>query len=131
MKKIALVLGEFHKDLIEKMREQAHQSAKENNLEIIAEVWVPGSVEKPLAIKKLLLNPEIAGVAVLGIIEKGQTKHGFTMGQALMQTVMNLQLEFMKPVTLGVIGPDAEPQHIESRLLPYSKKSIDALTKVL
>lgn len=131
MKKIALVLGEFHRELIEKMRSEAHKTAQENNLEIIEEIWVPGSVEKPLAIKKLLLRDDIDGIAVLGIIEKGQTQHGFTMGQSLMQTVINLQLEFMKPITLGVIGPGAEPHHIEPRLLPYAKKSIIALVKVL
>lgn len=131
MKKIAIVLGEFHRDLIEKMLEEARKTATENNLEIIEEVWVPGSVEKPLAIKKLLLKPEIEGIAVLGIIEKGETQHGFTMGSALMQTVMNLQLEFMKPITLGVIGPGAENHHLEPRLLPYAEKSITALAKVL
>ena len=33
---------------------------------------LPGSMEKPLAVKKLLLNKGIDAVAVLGIIEKGE-----------------------------------------------------------
>ena len=41
---------------------------KKHSLTIVKEIWVPGSMEKPLAVKKLLLNKEIDAVVVLGII---------------------------------------------------------------
>lgn len=131
MKNIAIVLGSFHKDLVQKMLDQARESAKEHDLNITDEVWVPGSVEKPLAIKKLLMRDDIDGVVVLGIIERGQTKHGFTMGQSLMHYVMGLQLEFMKPIGLGVLGPEILPDQIEPRVLPYAKKAVDAVSVML
>ncbi len=30
-----------------------------------------------------------------------------------------------------VIGPGAEPQHIEPRLLPYARKAVDAVAEML
>jgi 6,7-dimethyl-8-ribityllumazine synthase len=130
-KRIGLVMGSFHKTEITKMLEEARITALNNDLEIVEEIWVPGSVEKPIAAKMLLRRDDIDGVALLGVIEKGGTKHGFTMGQSLMDVVMQLQMEFMKPVTLGVLGPGVEPDQIEPRLLPYAKKAIMALSDML
>ena len=48
---IAVVLGSFHKKEIEKMLCFALNEARIQSLKIIKEVWVPGSMEKPLAVK--------------------------------------------------------------------------------
>src|SRR3989338_1317474 len=93
---IALLLGAFHKTEMEIMQEEALAAANELGLKVIEVVWVPGSLEKPLALKRLLQRSDIAGVAVLGIIERGQTKHGLVMGQAVTAAIIQLQLEFMK-----------------------------------
>jgi len=130
-KRIALVMGSFHKEQIMRMLEEARITALNNDLEIIEEIWVPGSVEKPIATKYLLQRDDIDGVALLGVIEKGGTKHGFAMGQSLMSVVMQLQMEFMKPVCLGVLGPDIEDDQIEPRLLPYASASVKALAEML
>lgn len=130
-KNIGIVLGSFHKDLVQEMLEEARETAKGLGLNVITEVWVPGSVEKPLAIKKLLMRDDVDAVAVLGIIERGETKHGFTMGQSLMHFVMQLQLDFMKPIGLGVLGPDILPEQITPRVRPYAKKSIVAIAEML
>lgn len=129
--KIGIVIGGFHKDLVTQMLGEARDTAALAGLEIIEEVWVPGSVEKPLAMKRMLLKPEIAGVVVLGIIEKGQTKHGFTMGQSLMHFVMQLQLDFMKPIGLGVLGPDIDPDQMPPRAKPYAKAAVEAVAIML
>ena len=131
MKRIGIVLGSFHKELISRMLDEARQAAQESQLEIVEEIWVPGSVEKPLAMKRLLERSDIDGVAVLGIIEKGHTQHGFVMGQALMQTVMSMQIQHNKPIGLGVLGPGIEPDQIEPRLLPYARKAVEAVAHML
>ncbi len=113
------------------MLEAARASAKEQDLEIAEEVWVNGSIEKPLALKRLLMRDDIDGAAVLGIIEKGETQHGFVMGQVVYDAIIQLQLEFMKPVGLGILGPGILPDQIEPRLKSYAKKSIEALADML
>ena len=94
-------------------------------------IWVPGAMEVPLAVDRLLANEEINGVACLGIIEKGQTQHGLAMGQAVIKTIIELQLVHEKPVGLGIIGPGAEPEHIEPRLEPHARAAVSAITKML
>lgn len=130
-KNIGIVLGSFHKDLVNQMLEEARAVAKELDLNIVAEVWVPGSVEAPLALKRLLMRDDVDCVAALGIIERGETKHGFVMGQSLMHVVMQLQMEHMKPVGLGVLGPEILPSQITPRVQSYARKAIVAAAAML
>lgn len=130
-KKIALVMGEFHTKEVGIMLEKARATAQAHELEIVDEIWVHGSIEKPLALKRLLQRDDVDGAAALGIIEKGGTQHGFVMGQVVYQAIIDLQLEFMKPIGLGILGPGIEPEQIESRLEPYAHEAIVALAGML
>ncbi|MAR94024.1 MAG: 6,7-dimethyl-8-ribityllumazine synthase [Euryarchaeota archaeon] len=129
--RIAIVCGSFHKEEIERMLEYAEDQASKESLTITDVVWVPGAMEVPLAVDRLLANEEINGVACLGIIEKGQTQHGLAMGQAVIKTIIELQLVHEKPVGLGIIGPGAETEHIEPRLEPHARAAVSAITKML
>ena len=128
---IGIVCGEFHRTEVEMMLTFATDSAIEQGLEVGEVVWVPGSMEAPLAAARLLEQDNIAGVACLGIIEKGETQHGLAMGQAVIKSLIEAQLAFDKPVGLGIIGPGAEPQHIEPRLEPHARAAIAAIAKML
>jgi len=99
---IAIVCGSFHKDEIERMLAWAQDEASRHGLEIAEVVWVPGAMEVPLALDRLLNLEAIAGAACLGVIEKGQTQHGLAMGQAVIKSVIELQLVHEKPVGLGL-----------------------------
>ena len=131
MPNIALVCGSFHREFIEQMLDHARQEATQHELEVLEVVWVPGAMEIPLAIDRLLANEEIDGVACLGIIEKGQTQHGLAMGQAVIKSIIELQLVHEKPVGLGIIGPGAEPEHIVPRLGPHARASVAAISSML
>jgi len=131
MPNIALVCGSFHRTEIERMLTWAREEATLHGLEILEVVWVPGAMEVPLALDRLLADDEIDGVACLGIIEKGQTQHGLAMGQAVIKTIIELQLVHEKPVGLGIIGPGAEPEHIAPRLEPHARAAVAAIASML
>ena len=131
MPNIALVCGSFHREQIEKMLAYARDEATQHELEVLEVIWVPGAMEVPLAVDRLLADEEIDGVACLGIIEKGQTQHGLAMGQAVIKTIIELQLVHEKPVGLGIIGPGAEPEHIVPRLESHARSSVAAISSML
>ena len=131
MTNIAIVCGSFHKTEIERMLSLARDQAEKENLTIVEVIWVPGAMEVPLAISRVINNPEIDGAACLGIIEKGSTQQGLAMGQAVLSSIIDLQLETNKPIGLGIIGPGAEPQHIEPRLEPHARAAISAISSML
>jgi 6,7-dimethyl-8-ribityllumazine synthase len=131
MTNIAIVCGSFHKEEIERMLSLARDQAAKENLKITEVVWVPGAMEVPLALSRLIENPEVDGAACLGIIEKGSTQHGLAMGQAVLSSIIDLQLSSNKPIGLGIIGPGAEPEHIEPRLEPHARAAISAISSML
>ena len=129
--KIAIVCGSFHREEVEKMLEWSENEASKHGLTIEGVVWVPGAMEVPLALNRLLSDVNIWGAACLGIIEKGQTKHGLAMGQAVIKSIIDLQLTWNKPVGLGIIGPGAKSEHIEPRLEPHARAAIAAIAAMI
>ena len=123
-KRIGIVCGSFHRDEVERMLAFATDEAGQHGLTVGDVVWVPGSMEVPLALDRLLINHDAA--ACLGIIEKGETQHGLAMGQAVIKTILELQLKHDKPIGLGIIGPGAKSKHIEPRLEPHARAAIVA-----
>ena len=129
--KIAIVCGSFHQSEVQRMLEWATDEATKGELAVDEVVWVPGAMEVPLALDRLLSREDIGGAACLGIIEKGQTQHGLVMGQAVIKSIIELQVVHEKPIGLGIIGPGAEPEHIEPRLEPHSRSAIGALCAMI
>lgn len=135
-KNIAVVCGSYHKKEIEMMLELATDQAEKEGLTISQVVWVPGAMEVPLALSRIIASDapydnEIVGAACLGIIEKGQTQHGLAMGQAVLKSIIDMQLSWNKPIGLGIIGPGAEPEHIAPRLEPHARAAISAISSML
>ena len=130
MNKISIVCGSFHKEEMEKMLGFAHDQANKEDLIVSEVVWVPGAMEVPLAISRLIAD-DIVGVACLGIIEKGSTQHGLAMGQEVIKSIIELQLSSGMPIGLGIIGPGAEPEHIEPRLEPHARAAVSAISSML
>jgi len=128
---IAIVAGNFHKELVEQMIEEAKITVSESDMILEEICWVPGSMEVPLQLKRLLLRESIDGAIVLGIIEKGETDHGLVMGHAVAKGIIDLQLASMKPIGYGIIGPGAKMEQIKDRLKPYARKAILAVQEML
>jgi 6,7-dimethyl-8-ribityllumazine synthase len=130
-KSFAIVVGQFHKAYGETMVDEAQKVAAEYGLNVAEIVWVHGSLEKPLALKRLLMQPHIDGAIALGIIEKGETSHGLVMGHAVISAIIALEIDLMKPIGVGILGPDIQPSQIPSRVRPYAREAVIALAGML
>ena len=64
-------------------------------------------------------------------IEQGQTAHGRVMGQAVINAILNLQLDLMKPIGVGILGPEIQPDQIQERLVPYARDAVLAVHAML
>jgi len=128
---IAVIIGSFHRAYGEIMLAQARATAMHEGLQLDEPTWVPGSMEKPLALKIALKRADIAGAVTLGIIERGETGHGLVMAQAVIKSIIDLQLETMKPVGIGILGPEITPEQIQSRLEPYARDAVLAVSWML
>ena len=126
-KNIVMVVGAFHRARAEVMVDEAMRTAREAGICVKKVIWVPGSLEKPLALRMFLSKKDIDGAVVLGIIEKGQTKHGLVMGHAVIDAIIRLQLDFQKPIGVGILGPEIRTEQMKPRLKPYARGAVLAV----
>ncbi|MFH1978710.1 MAG: 6,7-dimethyl-8-ribityllumazine synthase [Candidatus Aenigmatarchaeota archaeon] len=126
--KIGIVVAEFYKELTDKMLESAQHKAKELGVDIIDIKRVFGSYDSPLIVKSLL-EKDIDGVVVLGIIIQGGTDHDKLIAQTTASYLTKLSLKYNKPVTLGIMGPNITRKQAEERIDKYASNAIKAVVK--
>lgn len=128
--RIGAVCGLIHTEEIECMLAHAEDEASSLDISISEVVWVPGSMETPLALKRMLDSGSFDGAIALGIIERGETQHGLAIGQAVIRSIIELQLKTGLPIGLGIIGPGAEPHHIQPRLEAHARAAVVAVASM-
>jgi 6,7-dimethyl-8-ribityllumazine synthase len=131
MPRIGIVVAEFNYDITYLMLQKAINHAKFLGLEPSIIVKVPGTFEIPLAVSKLLVRKDIDGVVALGAVIKGATKHDELVAGQTARKLMDMMVEYGKPVGLGLIGPGATRAQALERVEDYARRSVEAVAKML
>lgn len=126
----SIIAAEFNKPLIDEMVAIAVEECRAHGLEVARALRVPGCYELPLVADVELGKPEIAGLVVLGYIERGETLHGEVMGHVVHRSLVELQLRTRKPIGLGIIGPGATKEQAVVRHVNSAKAAVNALKQV-
>ena len=131
MVNLGFVVSEFNYDISSKMLERANEHANFLGAKVVEVITVPGSFDMPLAIKKLLERKDIEGVVTLGAIIKGETDHDEIIASQLSRKIADLSLDYNKPVTLGVSGPNQTRAQATSRIDGYAKRAVESAVKLI
>lgn len=123
---IAIVSAEFNKPLVDAMVTAAGDEIEKAGAKLYAAVSVPGSYELPLIVHQLLAKRQVSAVVALGYIERGETGHGEVMGHVVHGALMQMSLDYQKPVGLGIIGPGATAEQAEVRKEAYARAAVKA-----
>jgi|DewCreStandDraft_1066081.scaffolds.fasta_scaffold00214_39 6,7-dimethyl-8-ribityllumazine synthase len=124
--RVAIVAGQFHREIATAMVEAAAAAIKEAGAQLVETLWVAGSYEAPLAVQTLLRDPGVDVVVVLGYIERGETLHGEVMGHVVHRALVELSLRYEKPVGMGIIGPGATAEQAHARKIAYAQAAVRA-----
>lgn len=128
---IGIVVGEFHYDITENMLNKAVEHAEFLGCNVLEVIKVPGSFDMPLAIKTLLLKEKIEGVVCLGTVIKGDTDHDQLVAQHATRKMVDLSLEYDKPVSLGVSGPGMTRIEAVERIEDFARRSVESVVKMI
>ncbi len=128
--KIAIVCAEFNSDITEKMLSAALAQAKKEGIEVAQIVRVPGALEIPFALNRLLSKKEIDGAATLGSVIQGQSEHDRLVAFTAAEKIVSLSLKYDKPVSLGISGPRINKKQALARATEYGARSIETLAKL-
>ncbi len=76
-------------------------------------VWVPGSLEIPLAVQKLVQTKKFDALVALGVVIQGATPHAGLINGQVTRSLTQIALNESIPVIDGVIAADNLEQAME------------------
>ena len=129
--RLGIVVAEFNYDITRLMLEKARDHAQFLGAKIVKVIQVPGTFDMPLAVKKLLKRDDVDAVVTLGAVIKGETDHDQVVAHQAARKIMDLSLEYEKPVTLGIIGPGATRMQAMERIEEYARRAVEAAVKMV
>jgi len=127
--RLGLAISEFNWDIVGAMRDFAKRHAEFLGAEVAAEIIVPGVYEIPLAAKKLVERPDIDAVVTLGAVIEGETGHDEVIMQQASRKLIDLALQYGKPVALGISGPGESRLQALERVNEYARRAVEAAVK--
>jgi|SRR3989338_4977291 len=129
--KIAVVISDFNEEITSKMEKNAEKVAGSLNVEIVKKIHVPGAFEIPFAVSNLLKNKNIDAAVVLGVVIRGETYHDVVIVNTVAQALVELSLQYNKPIGFGIIGPRVTWQQAEKRAEEYAKRAVKAALEMV
>ena len=126
--RIGIVCSEFNFDITQMMLERAKEHAKFLDVEVVRVIMTPGVYDIPLAVKTLVKDKTIDGVVTIGAVIEGETEHDqLVIGQAA-RKIMDLAVEYEKPIGLGISGPGMSRLQAEDRI-ERAKDAVESVVK--
>jgi 6,7-dimethyl-8-ribityllumazine synthase len=124
--RLAFVVSKFNFDITYLMLQRALSHAELLGAEVKVVVKVPGAFEIPAAAAKLLKRDDVDAVVTLGAVIQGETKHDEVVAHQTARKLLDLSVQFGKPVSLGIIGPGATRAQAQERIDEYAKRAVEA-----
>ncbi len=127
--RIGIVVSEFNYDITMMMLERAKEHAEFLGAKVVKVIKVPGVFDMGLAIKKLLQSMGIDGVVALGAVIEGETEHDELVIQHAARKIIDLSIQYDKPVALGITGPGMTRLQAEERI-ERAKMAVESVVKM-
>jgi 6,7-dimethyl-8-ribityllumazine synthase len=128
--KLGFVVSEFNRDLTYMMEIEGKEHAEFLGAEVVATLYVPGAYDMPLAIKKMLDDGNVDAVVTIGCVIEGATQHDEIVVQHASRKIIDLSLEYNKPVTLGISGPGMTRLEAHERI-DYARRAVESAVKLV
>jgi len=129
--KIGIVVSDFNQKITSGMEEKALSIAKSLDVNVVETIHVPGAFEIPIIANKLLKNKEIQGVVTLGAVIQGDTDHDAVIVNSIGPKLIELSLQYNKPVSLGVLGPRISRERAEERAEKYAERAVKSVVEII
>ncbi|MCI4335771.1 MAG: 6,7-dimethyl-8-ribityllumazine synthase [Thermoplasmata archaeon] len=114
--RVALVASEFNFDVTMMMLERAKEEVEFLGAKLGPVVKTPGVYDMPLAVKLLLQRSDVDAVVTLGAVIEGETNHDEVVMNQAARKLLDLSVEFAKPLGLGISGPGETRLQAQDRI---------------
>jgi 6,7-dimethyl-8-ribityllumazine synthase len=114
--RLALVASEFNYDVTSLMLERAKEEATFLKADVVGTVKVPGVFDMALAVNALMRKENVDAVVVLGAVIEGETSHDELIANQSARKLLDLSVQYGKPLGLGISGPGESRLQAQDRI---------------
>ncbi|GIW97891.1 MAG: 6,7-dimethyl-8-ribityllumazine synthase [Pirellulaceae bacterium] len=130
---IGVVVSTYNENITARLRQGALETLAaggygESRVEVVS---VPGAWEIPLAAQRLAQRDDVAGVVCLGAVIRGETSHDEHINRAVSSALMQLMLQFQKPIGFGLLTCHTMEQAIHRAGGNVGNKGVETASAVL
>jgi len=130
--KIGIVVSRFNEEVTQKLEQGAIdylETVEDFDLDLQV-IRVPGAVEIPLA-AQMMLDKKVDGIVTLGAVIRGETSHYDSVCRCVETGVMQLMLQYKKPIGFGVLMTENEEQAFDRTGGVHGHKGAEAAQVVI
>ncbi len=114
--RLALVGSEYNFDITQMMLERAREEATFLGATVGPVVKTPGVYDMPLMVQRLLQRKDVDAVVAVGAVIEGETGHDDVVMNQAARKLIDLSVEYGKPVSLGISGPGETRLQAQDRI---------------
>jgi len=131
--RIGIVVSEWNDRITDSLLNGAEESLLEHGIlqENILVKHVPGSFKLPLGAKWMLEKTDVDAVICIGCIIQGETRHFDFIAQAVADGIMNVGLQFSKPVIFSVLTCNTMEQAEDRSGGKHGNKGVEGAVSAL
>jgi 6,7-dimethyl-8-ribityllumazine synthase len=126
---LGFVVSEFHREITYQMEILGREHADFLEADVKRTIYVPGVYDMPLAVEKLI-KEDVEAVVAIGCVIEGATEHDEIIMQHTARKLMDISLEYKKPVSFGISGPGMTRMEAEERV-DYAKRAVESAVKMI
>jgi 6,7-dimethyl-8-ribityllumazine synthase len=132
-RKFAVVVSRFNNFVTAKLLDGAIDVLKRHGVkdDDVTVVWVPGSFEMPLIVKKMVQKKNYDAVIAIGALIRGQTPHFEYLSRSVTEALSKIALESETPIAFGIVTAENLEQAIERAGAKAGNKGADAASAAL
>jgi 6,7-dimethyl-8-ribityllumazine synthase len=126
--RFGIVVGRFNEIVTRQLLEGARDGLRRHGASIddVDVAWVPGSLEIPLAAKRMAETGRYAAIICLGAVIRGETDHYDQVTAGVTSGVARVGIDTGVPTIFGVLTTDTVEQALNRAGLKSGNKGFDA-----
>jgi 6,7-dimethyl-8-ribityllumazine synthase len=108
----AIVASEYNATYVDAMLEGARAELTQAGAALVKVIRVPGAFEIPVVAARLAAShrPALSAIICLGVIIRGETEHARLIGEAVTESLAQIQISYELPIVHEVLLLENEKQ---------------------
>ena len=127
--KVCIIVSNFYPKISKMLIDGALSKLKENKISNFQIIKVPGTFEIPVVVSNLV--DKFDAFVVLGCIIKGETSHFHYLCSSVINALINLCIQFKKPIGNGILTCNNKKQAVKRADLNKKDKGGDAAEAII